>query len=110
MDISSMNIETLIPYWPYLAMILLFLLGAVVAAFMFGRSLGLAAGETLAKESAFEEAQQLLIDNALLKQQLNSQQQHYQDLRQQEQQHFSEQQRQQQSQLQQAFENLQAGL
>ncbi len=106
MDISSMNIETLIPYWPYLAMILLFLLGAVVAAFMFGRSLGLAAGETLAKESAFEEAQQLLIDNALLKQQLNSQQQHYQDLRQQEQQHFSEQQRQQQSQLQQAFENL----
>ena len=106
MDISSMNIGTLIPYWPYLAMILLFLLGAVVAAFMFGRSLGLAAGETLAKESAFEEAQQLLIDNALLKQQLNSQQQHYQDLRQQEQQHFSEQQRQQQSQLQQAFENL----
>lgn len=73
---------------------------------MFGRSLGRASGEVLGRETAAKQSQQLLVDNALLKQQLNSQQQHYQDLRQQEQQHFSQQQRQQQSQLQQAFENL----
>lgn len=101
-----MNIESLIPYWPYLVMTLLLLLGALIAAFLLGRSLGRASGEAFAKAASAEQIQQLLVDNALLKQQLNSQQQHYQDLRQQEQQHFSQQQRQQQSQLQQAFENL----
>lgn len=101
-----MNIESLIPYWPYLAITLLLLLTALFASFMFGRSLGRASGEVLGRETAAKQSQQLLVDNALLKQQLNSQQQHYQDLRQQEQQHFSQQQRQQQSQLQQAFENL----
>jgi DNA recombination protein RmuC len=106
MDIGSMNIESLIPYWPYLAITLLLLLTALFASFMFGRSLGRASGEVLGRETAAKQSQQLLVDNALLKQQLNSQQQHYQDLRQQEQQHFSQQQRQQQSQLQQAFENL----
>lgn len=97
-----MNIESLIPYWPYLAITLLLLLGALFASFMFGKSLGRASGEVIGKASASEQIQQLLVDNALLKQKLNSQQQHYQDLRQQEQQHFT----QQQSQQQQAFENL----
>lgn len=90
--------DVFMPYWPYFLIILLFLLLSATVFFLLGRKVGKALGQQVLEE----ELQQLQIENALLKQQMESQQQHYQDLRQQDQQHFSE----QKNQQQQAIENL----
>lgn len=83
--------EDLMPYWPYLLITLLLLLSGCFGGLFVGRALGKKIGQ-----------QQLLVENALLKQKLHTQQLHYQELRQQDQQHFGQQKHQQQ----QAFENL----
>lgn len=100
---------SLIPYWPYLLITALFLLVSGSGLFILGRSLGKTLGEKLAEL----DLQELQIENAVLKQQMASQQQHFQDLRRQDQQHLAEQKDQQQTQQhaqqniqQQAFENL----
>jgi DNA recombination protein RmuC len=94
--------EIFIPYWPYFLIILLFLLVSVTVFFLLGRKVGKALGTVLGQQMLENDLQQLQIENALLKQQMESQQQHYQDLRQQDQLHFSE----QKNQQQQAIENL----
>lgn len=83
--------ESLIPYWPYLLITFLLLLSCCCGSLIAGKRIGTKLGQ-----------QQLLVENALLKQQMHNQQQHYQELRQQDQQHFN----QQKFQQQQAFENL----
>ncbi len=83
--------ESLIPYWPYLLITFLLLLSCCCGSLIAGKRIGIKLGQ-----------QQLLVENALLKQQMHNQQQHYQELRQQDQQHFN----QQKFQQQQAFENL----
>lgn len=97
--------EAFIPYWPYFLIILLFLLMSVTVFFLVGRKVGQTLGTEQSQQMLEENLQQLQtlqIENALLKQQMESQQQHYQDLRQQDQLHFSE----QKNQQQQAIENL----
>lgn len=94
--------DVFMPYWPYFLIILLFLFMSATVFFLLGRKVGKTLGTVLGQQVLEEDLQQLHIENALLKQQLESQQQHYQDLRQQDQQHFSE----QKNQQQQAIENL----
>lgn len=89
---------SLIPYWPYLLVTFLFLFASGSGLFILGRSLGKSLGLKLGEV----DLQELQIENAVLKQQMASQQQHFQDLRRQDQQHFA----QQKTQQQQEFENL----
>jgi len=72
----------------------LLLIGCCFGSLLIGKRLG--------EKTAESTSQQLQVENALLKQKMQSQQQHYQELRQQDQQLFNQQQRQQQ----QSFENL----
>jgi len=80
--------------WMMLVFFSLLLIGCCYGSLLIGKKLGEKTAETV--------SQQLQVENALLKQKMQSQQQHYQELRQQDQQLFNQQQRQQQ----QSFENL----
>lgn len=80
--------------WMVLFFFSLLLLACCFGSLLIGRKLG---GKQIEATN-----QQLQIENALLKQKMQSQQQHYQELRQQDQQAFSQQQHQQK----QSFENL----
>jgi len=80
--------------WMMLVFFSLLLIGCCYGSLLIGKRLG--------EKTAEATSQQLQVDNALLKQKMQSQQQHYQELRQQDQQLFNQQQRQQQ----QSFENL----
>lgn len=85
-------------YWPYL----LITLSLIFSSYFVGLTFGIRRGKALAEDENGPINQQLQIDYALLKQQLETQQQHFQELRQQDQQYFKHQQKDQQ----QAFENL----
>ncbi len=80
--------------WMMLVFFSLLLIGCCYGSLLIGKRLG--------EKTAEATSQQLQVENALLKQKMQSQQQHYQELRQQDQQLFNQQQRQQQ----QSFENL----
>jgi len=80
--------------WMMLVFFSLLLIGCCFGSLLIGKRLG--------EKTAESTSQQLQVENALLKQKMQSQQQHYQELRQQDQQLFNQQQRQQQ----QSFENL----
>jgi DNA recombination protein RmuC len=80
--------------WMMLVFFSLLLIVCCYGSLLIGKKLGEKTAETV--------SQQLQVENALLKQKMQSQQQHYQELRQQDQQLFNQQQRQQQ----QSFENL----
>jgi len=80
--------------WMVLFFFSLLLLACCFGSLLIGKKLG---GKQIEATN-----QQLQIENALLKQKMQSQQQHYQELRQQDQQAFSQQQHQQK----QSFENL----
>ena len=87
-------IEPLLDSWSVLVFFSLLLIGCCIGSLLIGRQIG--------KQSSEKISQQLQVENALLKQKMQSQQQHNQELRQQDQQLFNQQQRQQQ----QTFENL----
>jgi DNA recombination protein RmuC len=84
--------------WMILLFFFLVLIGSCYSCLALGKKLGIEIGINIGEETG----QKLQVENALLKQQMQTQQQHHQELRQQEQQLFS----QQQYQQQQAFENL----
>lgn len=92
----------LLDSWPVLLFLLLLLVGCCIGSLLMGRRLGLELGLEQGKKIADDANQQLQLENALLKQKMQSQQQHNQALRQQDQQLFNQQQRQQK----QTFENL----